>query len=60
MGAPDAKQERYICPLCQRTKGTDQSFATCDYCAENMVPMLTWVRRHLRKTKSEPEKESDK
>ena len=48
MTAPNAKMERFVCPRCLRTTGTDKVFADCEYCGERMVPMVTWVRRHVK------------
>ena len=52
MGAPWAKLERFICPRCQRTHATDKPHIECEYCAEAMMPMVTWVRRQSKKSSS--------
>lgn len=56
--ATTPRPDRYICPLCERTEGVDQLPAVCEYCAQDMIPMVTWVRRYLRK--NQDQKESDK
>ena len=55
--------QRYICPRCvdpYRTEATDKSHIQCTFCGEEMVPMVTWVRRQSKKNKqpgTAPEKE---
>lgn len=43
------KMERYVCPVCKKTKGTDRAFEICEYCSEPMIPMKEWVRKQARK-----------
>ena len=46
--------QRFICPRCidpHRTEVTDKSHVTCQYCGEEMVPAVIWVRRQSKKNK---------
>jgi hypothetical protein len=54
--------QRFICPLCNRTHATDKPHIECEYCAQEMVPMVIWVRRQSKKNKGSngSQKETDK